>query len=168
MKASFKYYLLLLFCVSRFSAFAQWPDKSHLPPDTLLQMWYIDSNQKIPIKGIVIDLKLKDRLVVNWQERSFEVMLKMRNTSRKTLIVPREIDCYDDSGFNSEGWGTERGQPLHPGSVATIPVTINNTLRTAMYKGGYLKIYVSGGDYVLYPIHLAVRYIEPDSMKTKH
>jgi len=160
MNASFKYYLLctlLGFVV--FPALGQWPDKEHLAPDSLLRMWYTDSCRKTALNGTTIELPLKDRHVSGHQSGSFEVLLELHNISRKTLIVPDLITCYDDSGFGSNNFDIGRGVPLQPGKTQKISLMIPGSQRRSLNKSGYMKVYVAGGDYVLYPIHLSVRYV---------
>lgn len=161
MRAAFKYYRLslLLLCSGAFSTMAQRPDQTHLPPDTLLKIVCIDSGRRIPIKGTTIGLTLKDRIVSNLATISFEVMLEVKNTSGKTVVVPGRIDCFDDSGFNSDHLSADRGSVLPSEKTKNIALTVNCSRRSRFHRSGYVMVYVNGADYVRYPIELTAHFI---------
>lgn len=141
------------------------PHTSDQPPAHLVKFSYYDQGKYTQLDGNYIRLQLQDRVFTNAKmQEPFDVLLCIRNTSRRNVYIPLEVFCWFDSGFGSNKYYFSDSDTLMPGKTKQILIHVRNNWREHFHKDGYISLFTSDSTAFLYPIDLAVHFIKQDSL----
>lgn len=152
----------MIFC----SVHAQQKTMSNLPLKGLLKIWYDDLGTQVILEDTAIRLDFKDRPTDESFSASFTVVLKIKNISKQSLRLPRELNIYGDNAGFYDDYQSNRTEVLHPQKTMNIAFTIYNTGHVDFRKAGYLRVYLEDSSFVRFPISTSVHFYLPDSLKT--
>lgn len=162
-----KLLLLLIAVIITYFAKAQYPyhyDRTaDKPPKNMVKFSYDDGDRHVKLDSTNIDLLLHDRFCRLGFAPTFDVMLSIKNTSKRNIYVPRHINCFEDNGFGSDRYFIEQSDVVAPGKTKKVPVHVYETRREWMRKEGFIVLFTSDSTAVNYPIRLKVHYVEKDT-----
>ncbi|PZF71703.1 hypothetical protein DN068_16675 [Taibaiella soli] len=157
----------MIFCAAHF-AHAQvnykTPNVNNDPPKHLVAFSYYDGDRYVKLADSYIDLQLQDRVFKNvHMQDPFDVILCIKNTSNRSVYVPRQIFCWYDSGFGSDRYFFSSSDVLLPGKTKKIPIHVKNNWREFFQKNGFIALFTSDTTELRYKINLKVHFVKTDT-----
>lgn len=138
------------------------------PPRHLVKWSYTDGDRHIKLDSTYIDLELKDRFLSKWGASiEFDVMLRIKNSSRQNIYIPRHINCFEDSGFGTDRYFISNMDVLAPRQTKEIPVHVHETTREQLRKEGFIVLFTADSAVARFPIKLNVHFAWPDTTAHK-